>query len=184
MTQKKDDKNQNIEDIEEILEEDLLDAEETENIIGEELQDVSNIEKELQVLKESLARSQADYQNLVRRVDRDRNEMWEFLTANIVSKFLPTIDNLERIINSTPEDMQWNSLFEWVKSIHSWLIRNLDSMWIKAFESIGQAVDANLHDVMSQMPWEEWIIIQEFEKWYKLGDKVIRHAKVIVGSGN
>lgn len=184
MTQIKDSNNEEIADIETVLEDDIASAEEAEKNIEEELQNVSNIEKELQVLKESLARSQADYQNLVRRVDRDRNEMWEFLTANIVAKFLPTIDNLERIINSTPEDMQWNSLFEWVKSIHSWLIRNLDSMWIKVFESIGQAVDANLHDVMSQMPWEEWIIIQEFEKWYKLGDKVIRHAKVIVGSGN
>jgi len=181
MTQKKDDKNQ---DIEEILEEGLVDIEEAEKNHEKELENTSNIEQEVLVLKESLARSQADYHNLVRRVDRDRSEMWEFLTANIVSKFLPTIDNLERVISSTPEDMQWNSLFEWVKSIHSALIKNLDSMWIKTFESVGQTVDANLHDVMSQMPWEEWIIIQEFEKWYKLADKVIRHAKVIVGSGN
>lgn len=181
MAQKKDDKNQ---DIEEILEEDLADAEEAEKNLEKEIKNVTNIEQEILILKESLARSQADYHNLIRRVDRDRNEMWEFLTSNIVTKFLPSIDNLERIINSTPEDLQGNSLFEWVKSIHSWLVKTLESMGVKTFESIGQQVDANLHDVMSQMPWEEWIIIQEFEKWYKLGDKVIRHAKVIVGSGN
>lgn len=184
MTQKKDDKNTEADNLEQILEEDLEKLEETEQILEEDLKNVSNIEQELSILKESLARSQADYQNLVRRVDRDRAEMWEFLTSSIVSKFLPAIDNLERIISSTPEDMQWNPLFEWVKSIHAWLIKNLDLMWVKAFESIGQEVDANLHYVMSQMPGEEWIIIQEFEKWYKLGDKVVRHAKVIVGSGN
>lgn len=184
MTKKNDDKNKEVEDIEEILEEDLADAEEAEKKLEEEIKNVSKVEWELLILKESLARSQADYHNLVRRVERDRSEMWEFLTSNIVNKFLPSIDNLERIISSTPGDMQSNSLFEWVKSIYSWLIKTLESVWVKSFESVWQEVDANLHDVMSQMPGEEWIIIQEFEKWYKLWDKVIRHAKVIVGSGN
>jgi len=184
MTKKNDDKNKEVEDIEEILEEDLADTEKAEKKFEEEIKNVSKVEWELLILKESLARSQADYHNLVRRVERDRNEMWEFFTSNIVAKFLPSIDNLERIINSTPEDMQSNSLFEWVKSIYSWLIKTLESVWVKSFESVWQEVDANLHDVMSQMQGEEWIIIQEFEKWYKLWDKVIRHAKVIVGSGN
>gem|GEM_PF-2091941 len=72
MTQKKDDKNQ---DIEEILEEGLVDIEEAEKNHEKELENTSNIEQEVLVLKESLARSQADYHNLVRRVDRDRSEM-------------------------------------------------------------------------------------------------------------
>lgn len=176
--------NQELKDIEQTLEEDIQEAEVAEENIEKELKNVSNIEKELVNLKDALARSQADYQNLVRRVDRDRSEMWDFFTSNIIVKILPSIDNLERIINSTPEDMQSNSLFDWVKSVYSSLIKTLEWFQVKPFESIWQEVDANLHDVMSQMPGEEWIIIQEFEKWYKLGEKVIRHAKVIVWSGN
>jgi len=44
-------------------------------------------------------------------------------------------------------------------------------------------VDANFHDVMSQTPGKEGIIVVEFERGYKLADRVIRHAKVIVGNG-
>jgi molecular chaperone GrpE (heat shock protein) len=63
-------------------------------------------------LKEALARAQADYQNLVRRVERDREDMSQYLSGNIVIKFLPFVDNLERIIAATPEDMRSNTLFE------------------------------------------------------------------------
>jgi molecular chaperone GrpE (heat shock protein) len=55
-------------------------------------------------------------------------------------------------------------------------------MWVKSFDSVWQKSDTNFHDIMSQCPGEEWIVMQEFEKWYSLYEKVIRHAKVIVGS--
>lgn len=55
---------------------------------------------------------------------------------------------------------------------------------MKTFESIGQEVDPDKHDVMTQAPGEEGKIITEFEKGYMIGGRVLRHAKVVVGSGN
>ncbi|EKE27865.1 MAG: Protein grpE [uncultured bacterium (gcode 4)] len=170
-------------DLENILEWDIIEAEEAEERIEDEMKWLDKIQWEINILKESLARAQADYQNLVRRVERDKIDMWIYLTWNIIAKILPFVDNLERIIAATPEDMKQWGLFDWVKSTYAWIVKTLEGLWVKSFDSIWQEVDASLHDVMSQMPWEEGKIIQEFERWYMLGDKVIRHAKVVVGSG-
>ena len=170
--------------------EDTNDFESLENEINElknkeqeEIEwDFTKAVSELNLLKDSLARAQADYQNLLRRVERDKLDMWIYITSNVVLKILPFVDNLERLISATPEDLQCGSLFEWIKSTYSGIIKTLESMWIKSYDSIWQEVDINLHEVMSQLPWKQWVIIQEFEKWYKLQDKIIRHAKVIVGN--
>lgn len=170
-------------DMEELLEDDIEKAEEAENMLEWELKELWKINDEILNLKDALARAQADYQNLIRRVDRDRNEMWDYFTSSLTLKFLPIIDNLERIISSTPEELQNNSLFEWVKSLNLSTVKILDSVWVKSFVSIGEEVDPNYHDVMTQLPWEQGKIIQEFEKWYLIWEKVLRHAKVVVGNG-
>jgi molecular chaperone GrpE (heat shock protein) len=57
-------------------------------------------------------------------------------------------------------------------------------MGVSAFSSLGEEVDPHMHDVMTQVPGQaEWIIFDEFEKWYMLDNKVLRVAKVVVGSG-
>jgi molecular chaperone GrpE len=170
-------------ELEDILEWDIEEAEKAEWKLEDEMKWIGKIQDEINTLKESLARAQADYHNLVRRVERDREEMWAYMTGNIIAKILPFVDNLERIIAATPLEMQEWGLFDWIKSTYLGIIKTLEWMWIKSFISVGNEADANLHDVMSQTPGEEGKIIQEFEKWYMLGDKVIRHAKVVVGSG-
>ncbi|MBP8016675.1 nucleotide exchange factor GrpE [Candidatus Gracilibacteria bacterium] len=144
---------------------------------------IEHHKSELETLKSALARSQADYQNLLMRVERDKTEMTFFIASNLLTKILPFIDNLERLINNTPEDLQKNSLYEGLKSVYNALIKQLESMGVKAFESIGTESDHELHEVVSQASGKKGIIIQELEKGYKLQDKVIRYAKVVVGSG-
>ena len=58
---------------------------------------------------------------------------------------------------------------------------DLEKMWVKTFDSKWTEVDPNKHEVMTQIPGEEWIIVDEFEKWYMLEDRVLRVAKVVVG---
>ncbi|EKE30360.1 MAG: hypothetical protein ACD_2C00001G0010 [uncultured bacterium (gcode 4)] len=184
MTKKDDNANDENIEIENMLESDLAAAEEAEWRLDDEMKGLDKIQSEINMLKESLARAQADYQNLVRRVERDKIDMWIYMTWNIITKILPFVDNLERIIQATPENMKTWGLFDGIKSTHAWIVKTLESIGVKPFESIWHEADANFHDIMSQAQWEEGKIIQEFEKWYMLWDKVIRHAKVVVGSGN
>jgi molecular chaperone GrpE len=97
---------------------------------------------------------------------------------------LPRIDDLERIIKNTPKDLQQNPLFEWVVSVLAKLTQDLDKMWVKNFCSIWEKVNPDMHEVMTVVPWKEAdIVFDEFEKGYCLWDRVLRHAKVIVGAG-
>lgn len=59
----------------------------------------------------------------------------------------------------------------------------LESQGVKSFNSVGEEVNPDRHDVMTQAPGPEGKIVQEFEKGYTIGDRVLRHAKVVVGSG-
>ena len=59
----------------------------------------------------------------------------------------------------------------------------LESQGVKPFVSLGEEVDPEKHDVMTQAPGKEGKIITEFEKGYLIGNRVLRHAKVVVGSG-
>jgi molecular chaperone GrpE len=97
---------------------------------------------------------------------------------------LPRLDDLDRIIKNTPNELKSNALFEWIVSMQSKLIEDLDKMWVKSFDSKGEEVNPDKHDVMTTVPGQkEWIIFDEFEKWYVLWDKVLRHAKVVVWAG-
>ena len=131
--------------------------------------------------RDMLAKVSADFDNYKKRVERDKIDMIFFLKNDILKKILPRVDDLDRIIKNTPEDLKNNALYEWVVSMQTKLMSDLEKMWVRPFDSIWQSVDPDKHDVMTAVPWKEpWIIFDEFEKWFMLEDRVLRHAKVIV----
>lgn len=134
-------------------------------------------------LREALARAQADYKNLSARTERERLEMADYVTEKFVSKLLPSVDNLERLLSGTPESERSGALYEGVKSTHAGIVRSLEAAGIVAFESVGHSLDPDFHEAVAQVPGAEGTVVAEFEKGYKLRDKVIRHAKVTVGNG-
>lgn len=167
-----------LEEMESVLEKDIEEAEAAEAVLEKDILWEWKIRAELAELKNALARAQADYQNLIKRVERDKSDTRQYLTWDIILKILPIVDNLERIIQSTPEELRDNSLFEGTKSVLSWAIKAIESLWVKSFESVWTDFDAMYHDVMMEQKWEKWKVVSEFEKWYTLNDKVLRHAKV------
>ncbi len=131
--------------------------------------------------KDTLARTVADFENFKKRTDRDRSDMIFFLKWDIFKKILPRLDDLERIIKNTPDEMREGALFDGILSLEKKFKKDIESLGIKAFESKWQEVNPDMHDVMTTVPGQkEWIIFDEFEKGYMLGDKVLRHAKVVV----
>lgn len=185
MTQKDTTQTDEILDLEAELQQEIADATESEAELEADLEkgQIYQAEEELEKLRGSLGRAQADYANLLKRVERDKADMTAFITANVVKKFLPTVDNLERALASVPTDIAEQKWTEGIRATLQGLSKQLESMGVKPFESIGQEVDSDRHEVMSQVSGKEGIILTEFEKGYTLHDRVIRHAKVIVGSG-
>jgi molecular chaperone GrpE len=137
---------------------------------------------EIARLRESLARSQADYQNLLMRNDRDKIEMVSFLSGKILMPLLTQVDNLERAV-ALKAWVEWDSFVDGVRSMLASMEKYLESQWVTPFISLGVEVDPARHDVMTQGPGPEGQIVTEFERGYMLRDRVLRHAKVVVGSG-
>lgn len=178
-------------DEEEILEQDI-DAqtdeevelyEQQEEIIEEQAEEIEKDESEIGKLKDMLARSAADFENFKKRTERDKSDTIFFLKSDIFKKILPRLDDLERIIKNTPEDLASGVVYEWVVTLQKQLIKDLDKLWVTSFDSLWEEVNPDMHEVMTQVPWEEWKIIDEFEKGYMLWDRVLRVAKVVVGNG-
>lgn len=105
-------------DLEIELQQEIDDATEaeTETELETDLENgqIYQAEEELEKLRGSLSRAQADYANLLKRVERDKADMTAFITANIVKKFLPTVDNLERALASVPVDIAEQ---KWIEGI-------------------------------------------------------------------
>ncbi|MBC7503677.1 nucleotide exchange factor GrpE [Candidatus Gracilibacteria bacterium] len=142
-----------------------------------------DIVEQISQIQSSLARSQADYANLLMRVERDKADMAFFLSAKLLMPLLTQIDNLERAV-VLKTGVEGDTFVDGIRSVLSGLQKFLESQGVMVFASIGQEVDPDRHDVMTEMPGESGKIIQEFERGYMLRDRVLRHAKVIVGSGN
>ncbi|MDA9129335.1 nucleotide exchange factor GrpE [Candidatus Gracilibacteria bacterium] len=178
-------------DNEEILEQDLETQaeqeaelyEEQEEIIEEQASEIERDESQIGKLKDALARSQADFVNFQKRTERDKSDMVFFLKLDIFKKILPRLDDLERIIENTPEGMKDGALFEGVIALQKTLLKDLESLGVTSFVSVGELVDPEKHEVMTQVPGTEGEIINEFEKGYMLGERVLRVAKVVVGNG-
>lgn len=134
-------------------------------------------------LESALARSQADYQNLLMRVERDKKDLGGYLASKLLLPLLTHVDNLDRAIK-LKEWVEWDAFLDGVRSVYTGLIKYLEANDVRSFDSIGEEVNPERHDVMTQMPGAEGKIVGEFEKGYLIGDKVLRHAKVVVGSGN
>jgi len=179
-------------DDEEILEQDLDNQaeeevelyEEQEEIIEEQEEEIKKDESEIGKLKDMLARSAADLENFKKRTERDKVDMMFFLKSDIFWKILPRLDDLDRMIKNTPEDMQKWALYEWVVTLQKQLLKDLNKLWVQSFESLWQEVDPDRHEVMTQVPGKEGEIIDEFEKGYMLWERVLRVAKVVVGNGS
>lgn len=185
MTQHSKDEIENEDILDEMVEE-IEDLENAEWEIDEEKVEEAiepSGDSEIDKLKDTLARTQADYKNFQTRTERDKIDMIFFIKQDVFKKILPRLDDMERIIHSTPEEHTTGPIFDGLKLVYSKLLDDVSKLWVKHFESKGQKLDPEKHDVMTQVPGEEGIIVDEFEKWYELDGRVLRHAKVVVGNG-
>lgn len=134
-------------------------------------------------LQEQLARAQADYANLVRRSREESVQIGQWTEDKIIVKFLPILDNLERALEHIPSELSDSIWVEWNKSIVRSMQKVITDFGVFPMNTIGQEINPDFHDVISQVPHDTTAIQAEAEKWYMRWGKALRHAKVIVGDG-
>ncbi|MEA2496508.1 MAG: molecular chaperone GrpE [Thermoleophilaceae bacterium] len=127
-------------------------------------------------------RTQADFENFRKRAARDIAVSADRAKAKLVSELLPVVDNLERALaTANPEE---DHLAEGVRLVHVELTRLLERNGIQAYDPAGEQFDPTVHEAISMREGDNGsgIVLDVVEKGYKLGDNVIRPARVVVSS--
>ncbi len=178
------------------MEEKELPAHETENEAeapkAEEPREEPKAEKEpekpaepsaemlLKAEKDRYLRLAAEYDNYRKRSSKERENIYQDVRADTVTKFLPVYDNLARALGQETCDEAYR---KGVEMIMSQLKDILSRMGVTEIEALGQKFDPSLHNAVMHEEDEtkgEGEIVQELQKGFKMGDKVIRFAMVKV----
>jgi molecular chaperone GrpE len=132
---------------------------------------------------EQWRRAAADFSNFKRRTEQERSDMAKLFVEGLVKSLLPALDNFERALASVPEELKGNGWVEGVSLTEKQLRSALEREGLTAIEAIGQKFDPNLHEAVAHDisdEQEDDSVIEEFQKGYKLHDRVIRPSMVKV----
>ena len=130
--------------------------------------------------KDGWARSQAEFQNYKKRIERDNELMYASMKGDIIKKVLPALDDLERALQNRPADDAWASGIELIAR----KMQNiLEGEGLKRIDAKGKPFDPNFHEAISHEPAdgvESEHVIDVVQNGYMLGERVIRPALVRV----
>ncbi|WP_256012848.1 nucleotide exchange factor GrpE [Desertivirga xinjiangensis] len=167
----------------------VTDSTETEIKTEEPANQPSEEEKlraELSEANDKYLRLYAEFDNYKRRTTRERVELLQTAGKEVIVSLLPTIDDFERALKSMETTTDVAAVKEGVNLVHNKLKNTLIQKGLKEMEAKGSVFDAEIHEAITNIPAPsedlKGKVIDEVEKGYYLNDKVIRFAKVIVGS--
>ena len=142
--------------------------------------------QELVELKDKYLRLYADFENFRRRTAKEKMDLAVNANENMLVALLPVVDDFERAMQSIESTDDIEAVKEGVGLIYSKLGRTLESKGLKPMMAKGEVFDADLHESITQFPAPsddlKGKVIDEIERGYYLNSKVIRFAKVIIGS--
>ncbi|WP_416827286.1 nucleotide exchange factor GrpE [Ectobacillus polymachus] len=157
---------------------------EAELSVEEQLQEkITELETKLSETDNRMLRLQADFDNYRRRVQIDRQAAEKYRSQNIVSDILPALDNFERAMKLEVNDEQSKSLIQGMEMVYRQLVEALTKEGVEGIDAVGKPFDPNLHQAVMQVEEadvESNIVVEEFQKGYKLKDRVIRPSMVKV----
>ena len=143
-------------------------------------------EKEAVEMKTRWLRSVADLENYRKRIAREKQDIIRSAAANVVESLLPVLDNMKLGLQAAENHPEAKDVVIGFKMVDDQLKRALQEQGLEEIAPDGQAFDPNLHECISHQnssDVEEGQVIQTVRAGYRLNDKLIRAANVIVSSG-
>ena len=150
-------------------------AAETQNDPLEELR------REKDAVQDRLLRTAAEFDNYRKRIERERRDLADHLKADILTEILPIVDNFERALQAPSADAE--SLRKGVELIYKQMIDFLRKRGVTPIEALGADFDPNFHQAViheTSPAHREGEVIEELQRGYMLGDKLLRPAMVKV----
>ena len=128
-------------------------------------------------------RAQADFINYKRYAEQDKAETCKYANVNLLVNILPVLDDFERALAALPSEDADRSWTEGLKLIDRKFRDILEKQGVSSIKAVGEEFDCRFMEAVSCVKGEKDKVVQEIEKGYLLLDKVIRPAKVTVGTG-
>jgi molecular chaperone GrpE len=149
------------------------------------LAQIEQLQQEKEENYNKFLRTQADLQNFRARVNKEKEQLHKYSSQKVIEALLPVIDNFDRAVSASKETKDFDTLVEGVDMVFRQLQQLLVQEEVTALPGVGEPFDPNLHQAVMQEESSEFapgIIIEEFQKGYRLKDRVIRPAMVKVSS--
>jgi len=166
--------------------EDQIDATQNETVEVEEQTVEEKLHGELKQEKDKFLRLFAEFENYKRRTSKERVELFKTAGEDVMVSMLPVLDDFERALSHIEDDKEAEELRKGVLLIYQKMFTTLEQKGLSVVEvSQGDVFNADDHEAVTQIaaPSKDLKgkIIDVIEKGYKLGDKVIRFPKVVIG---
>ena len=132
-------------------------------------------------LNERIVRLPADFDNFRKRAQREKDEARQFANQGLLEKLLPVLDNFEMALTAVKDADP--SVRDGVQMILDQLLGVLKESGVEPVDAMGQPFDPNLHEALSQEETtevEEGTAVQQVQRGYKLNDRLVRPARVVV----
>jgi len=149
-------------------------------------QQIDALKNEVADQKDKYLRLYSEFENFRRRTAKEKMELTKTANEDVLASLLPVLDDFERAQKSIEEIKEAAPVKEGINLIYNKLFRTLEAKGLKPMESVGLEFNPELHEAITQVPAPsdelKGKVVTEVEKGYYLHDKVIRFAKVIIGS--
>lgn len=130
-----------------------------------------------------LIRQAADLENFRKRAQREKDEARQFANQGLLEKLLPVLDNFEMALAAASDADP--AIRDGVQMIYDQLLGVLKESGVEPVEAVGEPFDPNLHEAISQQHTDEaaeGTVLQQVQRGYKLNDRLVRPARVIVSA--
>lgn len=146
---------------------------------------IANLLGQIEQKNDQLLRKVAEFENMRKRVQNERMRLYEDARIDALQQFLPVNDDLQRTVIALRETGMDEKYLKGIELVADKMENTLNQYGIEIINQVNVPFDVNLHDaLMRKKPDDENtgsdIVLQVLEDGYKIGDRVIRHAKVIV----
>lgn len=163
--------------------------------LADRAHEIERLNEELSQATDQLKRQAAEFQNYRRRTEQEKALSVSLGKSLVISSLLDIVDDFERSLEATnkaeaesgdePSPM-YQSLKSGVELVHQKLTGELRKLGVEPIDAVGQPFDEELHEAMMQQPASEGqeagIVLTEIQRGYRMGDRILRHARVIVSS--
>ena len=144
---------------------------------------LAEVTRERDALRDRLLRAAAEFDNYRKRMERERRDLADYIAGDVLSDVLPLLDNFERAMRAPAADLDTHRTG--IELIHKQFVDALRKRGVVAIDPVGKQFDPNLHqavasEVVADTP--DGQILEELQRGYVLGDRLLRPAMVKVAT--